>query len=226
MKPAGLKTARLARGWTQAEAAAKLGVSQPYYAQFESGTRSVPAKVALKAVRDFQFSPVALPLPALDARLTPLDPRELTAQLSFLAYPGFAYWKRAAKPMNPALVVATALANEDLDVRLVEALPWVLAGFPDLDREWLTAQCRLLNLQNRLGYVVCLALTLAKPDAEAALADTLTGLERSRLAAEGTLCRESMSSAERDWVREHRPAAAAHWNLLTTLTADQLTHAA
>jgi hypothetical protein len=128
--------------------------------------------------------------------------------------------------MNPAFLVAAALAHADLDARLVEALPWVLSAFHDLDWDWLSAQCRLGNQQNRLGYLVTLASKLTKPGADADLANALSGLERSRLAVEGTLCRESMSAAERAWARKHRPTDAAHWNLLTTLTVDQLTHAA
>ena len=128
--------------------------------------------------------------------------------------------------MNPATVVAAALAHTDLDARLVEALPWVLCAFHDLHWDWLSAQCRLGNQQNRLGYLVLLAMKLAGPGTHTVLADALSKLERSRLAVEGTLCRESMSTAERTWARKHRPTEAAHWNILTTLTADQLTHAA
>jgi transcriptional regulator with XRE-family HTH domain len=221
-----LKTARLAGGWTQAEAASRLGVSQPYYSQLENGSRPVSGELALTAVREFRLSPVALPLPELDAHLAPLDARELAEQLARFAYPGFTHMKKAAKPMNPAFVVAAALAHADLDVRLVEALPWVLCAFHDLDWDWLGAQCRLGNQQNRLGYLVTLAMKLTKPAADADLANALSELERSRLAMEGTLCRESMSAAERTWARKHRPTDAAHWNLLTNLTADQLTHAA
>ena len=186
----------------------------------------MPEKLALTAVREFRLSPVAIPLPELDPHLLPLDPRELSAQLARFAYPGFTHVKKAHRPLNPAVVVAAALAHTDLDVRVVEALPWVLSAFHDLDWGWLSAQCRLGNQQNRLGYLVSLAMKLAKPGTDAALANALSELERSRLAAEGTLCRESMSAAERAWARKHRPTEAAHWNLLTTLTADQLTHAA
>jgi transcriptional regulator with XRE-family HTH domain len=221
-----LKKARLAGGWTQAEAASRLGVSQPYYSQLESGYRPFPEELALSAVREFRLSPVALPLPELDPHLAPLDPRELAAQLASFAYPGFTHMKKASKPINPAFLVSGALAHPDLDARLVEALPWVLAEFHDLDWDWLFAQCRLGNQQNRLGYLVSLTMKLAKPVAEALLTKALSELERSRLAVEGTLCRESMSAAERTWACKHRPTEAAHWNLLTTLTADQLTHAA
>jgi hypothetical protein len=50
-------------------------------------------------------------------------------------------------------------------------------------------------------------------------------LERSRLAREDTLGRESMPAAERRWLAENRSAAARHWNMLTSLTDEQLTYA-
>jgi hypothetical protein len=37
--------------------------------------------------------------------------------------------------------------------------------------------------------------------------------------------RSSMTEAERRWLREHRPPEAAHWNLLTNLTASALADA-
>ena len=217
--------ARLAGRWTQSEAASRLGVSQPYYSQLECGFRPVPGDLALTAVREFQLSPVALSLPGLDPHLAPMDQRELSAQLSAFAYPGFAHMKKASKPLNPAFVVAAALAHADLDARLVEALPWLLCAFHDLDWNWLSAQCRMGNQQNRLGYLVLLAMKLAGASTHTVLADVLSELEQSRLAVEGTLCRESMSAAERKWAQKHRSTEAAHWNLLTTLTADQLTRA-
>lgn len=124
--------------------------------------------------------------------------------------------------MNPALVVVGVLAHSDLDVRLVEAVPWVLSEFLDLDGVWLAAQSRLLNLQNRLGYVVTLADGGARTPQ---LTQLLSDLESSRLAGEGTLCRDAMPTAEREWVRKNRPAAAEHWYLLTTLTREQLPYA-
>ena len=51
-------------------------------------------------------------------------------------------------------------------------------------------------------------------------------LEESRLAREGTLCRDSMPERERNWLRANRPEVAAHWSLLTSLTVEQLPYAA
>jgi transcriptional regulator with XRE-family HTH domain len=226
MSPARLKSARLAAELTQHEAAALLGVSQPYYSQLESGVRPTPASLALTAVRKLRLSPVTLPLPPLALRLSPVEADELAAALAGLGYPGFVHLARTRTASNPAELVARALTHADLDPRLVEALPWVLATFRDLDWPWLVAQCRLLNLQNRLGFLVGLASGLEKPGAGEQLRKALASLESSRLSAEGTLCHESMSQAERIWVRKHRSRDAVRWNLLTTLTADQLTHAA
>ena len=50
-------------------------------------------------------------------------------------------------------------------------------------------------------------------------------LEHSRLVREDTLCRESMSAAERRWLTSNRSPRAKHWNLLTGLTVDQLSYA-
>ena len=97
MNAGKLKMARLSGGWTQAEAAYRLGLSQPYYSQLEIGSRPVPSDLALTAVREFQLSPVALPLPALDPHLAPVDPRELAGQLAWLAYPGFTHMKKASR---------------------------------------------------------------------------------------------------------------------------------
>lgn len=78
------------------------------------------------------------------------------------------------------------LAHGDLDVRLVEALPWVLSAFPELEDcgGWLVAQCRVLNLQNRLGYVVTLADGGEVRGAAVHLRRLLGDLEASRLAGE------------------------------------------
>lgn len=216
MSPSHLRAARREAGLSQQAAAARLGVSQPYYSQLERGTRTLAAELASRAVKKLNASAGLLPLPELSATWRPVSPARLTQALAALGYPPFAHLRRTATPMNPALVVVAALAHADLDVRLVEAVPWVLSEFTGLDAGWLVAQSRILNLQNRLGYLVTLA-----DECEAQtphLAQLLSELETSRLAGEGTLCRDSMPKAEREWVRKNRPAAAEHWQLLTTLT--------
>jgi hypothetical protein len=80
-----------------------------------------------------------------------------------------------------------------------------------------------------LGFVVSLATELAqrtnKNERVSALQRQLEILEVCRLFEEDTLCHDSMTEAERKWVREHRSAAAAHWNLLTDMKVEQLSQA-
>jgi hypothetical protein len=120
--------------------------------------------------------------------------------------------------------------QRDLDTRLVEALPWVLKSYTDLNWEWLRDRAKLQNAQNRLGYLVHLAKeTAGALPQHGSAVNVLTGwenqLEEARLASEGTLCRESMAEAERRWLRANRRPAAAHWSLLTGITAEQLPYA-
>jgi hypothetical protein len=165
-------------------------------------------------------------MPALATQFAPVAPDELASALARLGYEGFEHLSKRAKAYNPAYLVVGTLVHPDLEVRIVEALPWILSTFHDLDWIWLIAQCRLLNIQNRLGYLVVLARQLGNSTADVDLKNALFNLEESRLVAEGTLCRESMPTAERDWVRRHRSSEASHWSMLTTLTADQLSYAA
>ena len=118
----------------------------------------------------------------------------------------------------------------DLEPRLSEALPWVAWRYPDLDWEWLVRKAKLHDLQNRLGFVVALARQVAERKGQAATAEALAAaeqrLEPSRLVREDTLCRESMTQAERRWLRDRRSAQAQHWNLLTGLVPEHLSYAA
>jgi hypothetical protein len=121
-----------------------------------------------------------------------------------------------------------ALDTEDLDSRVTEALAWLPLAYPKLNWEWLTFNAKVRDRQNRLGFVVELAreaaATSKNSTLEGVLAKRADALERSRLATEDTLCKESMTQAERKWLRTHRTNAAKHWNLLTDLTVEQLDH--
>ena len=215
-------------GLTQVGAARSLNVSQPYLSQLETGLRTASAQLARKAARMYKLSPTALPLPEPFAP-QPGRPDDLQNQLASLGYPGFEH-VRARQTANPAEVVLTAVVQRDLDTRLVEALPWVLKSYTDLNWEWLRDRAKLQNAQNRLGYLVHLARKTAgvlpqHGNAVSVLSGWENQLEEARLASEGTLCRDSMPEAERRWLRENRPPAAAHWSLLTGITAEQLPYA-
>ncbi len=122
-----------------------------------------------------------------------------------------------------------ALDSDNLDSRVTEALPWLPVAYPKLDWGWLTFNAKVLDRQNRLAFVVTLAAEIAAAKGDSAVGKALLGivetLERSRLAAEDTLCNESMTKAEQKWLRTHRSATAKHWNLLTDLCVERLDHA-
>jgi hypothetical protein len=145
-----------------------------------------------------------------------------------LGYPGFTHLKPGRR-VNPAQLLSTALRTPDLEPRLAEALPWVVWKHPSLNWPWLLDQAKRHDLQNRVGFVVALARQVAErhdePETAAALATVEGQLEPSRLVREDTLCRESMTQAERRWLRRQRPVAAQHWNLLTGLVPEHLSYA-
>jgi transcriptional regulator with XRE-family HTH domain len=217
MSGEALQKGREERGWTQSEAAARLGVSQGYVALLENGRRRVPADLARRAVRVFKLNPVLLP-----ARegLSAVSGDELARDLGRLGYPGFAYL-RGGWLKNPGEVLLTALAQANLDSRVAEALPWLLLRYPEVDHEWLARQARLSNLTNRLGFVVDLARQVLERSEEtssprySALTSLSEILRSSRLALEDTLGQTSLTEMERDWLRTNRPEQAQFWHLLT-----------
>ncbi len=222
-----LRDARRRKGWTQVEAAEKLGVTQAYLSMLESGRRSMPSALGRLAVEVLHAPPTALPLHP-QALETPPGSDKLSQRLAALGYPGFAHFRTKAR-RNPAEVLLTALNAGNLDIRVTEGLPWLALAYADMDWDWMVQNAKLLDRQNRLGFVVTLASQLASQSADShrsgRLREYVAVLERSRLAKEDTLCHDSLTEAERKWLRANRPPEAAHWNLLTDMKAENLPHA-
>jgi len=61
MEPTQVRSARRKAGLSQQVAAARLGVSQPYYSQLKGGTRALPKALALRLVRHLGASPCVGP---------------------------------------------------------------------------------------------------------------------------------------------------------------------
>lgn len=220
-----LRTARTLSDWSQAEAAERLGVTQAYLSMVERGTRPVSQELASAVLQVYPLPATARPIELGQVR--PATESFFKAALGKLGYPGFAYLKGGVL-LNPAELLLRALDSADLDSRVVEALPWLPLRFPEMDWNWLTAEAKLRDRQNRLAFVTELARQIANADRDdvraGALEARVATLERSRLAGEDTLCKESMSEVERRWLRSHRSRLAAHWNLLTDLKAEDLSH--
>jgi len=221
---ADLRAGRQRRGLTQAQAAARLGVSQAYLSLLETGRRRVSSRLLAHMQREFSLGPTALPF--LDGLRG--DPAWLAAGLGGLGYPGFAHL-RSRRRLNPAQVLLVALQQDTLESRAAAALPWVAAEFSRLDWDWLIARVKLADCQNRLGFVVSLGRQVAirrhDVDAASRLGRVEQLLEPSRLAREDSLGQADMTDAERRWLRRHRPDDAQRWNLLSDLRLEHLTYA-
>lgn len=151
----------------------------------------------------------------------------LAFDLAALGYPGFAHLEPRRK-RSPGEVMLSALEVVNLDSRVVEALPWVLLQYPDLDWRWLVREARSNELQNRLGFLTSLARRVAEASGLLQTAKQLREweavLERARLLREETLCHDSLTQAERTWLRSNRSKEAEYWNLLTDLSPEHLRH--
>lgn len=224
-----LRKARQNKNWTQQRTARALGVTQAYLSMLEKGHRSVPESFLRKVLRVLDLPPTALPLPS-GASGAPVPPRkhDFTADLAALGYPGFIYLRTKSRK-NPAGVLLDALNEPNLDARVAEGLPWLALTYADMDWDWLVRNVKVYDRQNRLGFAVSLASEAAesKNDRERVrkLRQCLEVLESARLAREDTFCHESMTQAERKWLREHRSPVAAHWNLLTDMKGEHLAYA-
>jgi transcriptional regulator with XRE-family HTH domain len=222
------KAGRVQARLTQMQAARRLGLSQPYLSQLERSQRPVTPELARLATKVYGLPLTGLPVDETATSGEVADASRLARQLSGLGYPSFAHLR--AERTNPAALVLRSLVQRDLEVRLTEALPWVLGTYPDLSWPWLTDQVKLKDVQNRLGFLVGMTKELAASrgkfrSALEPLSAVEAKLEHSRLAREDTLCRESMPAAERRWLASNRSPLAQHWNLLTGLTVDQLSYA-
>jgi transcriptional regulator with XRE-family HTH domain len=225
-----LRTGRERKGWNQEQAALRLGVSQPYLSLLERGSRPVPEKLGRKAAHVYGLSAATLPLKASLDDLRPADQETLAMDLAALGYPALSYLSARRRKKNPAEVLLSALNTADLDSRLVEALPWVVWHFPEMDWRRLARAAKLHDLQNRLGFVTAVARLVAETSGDGEKAELLARreaeLEWSRLAREDTLCHDSLTLAERRWLRERRTKEAKHWGLLTDLSPEHLSYAA
>ncbi len=223
MSGADVRAARTHLGLTQMQAARRWGVSQAYLSLMEKGRRPVPDRLARRAVRADPRLATGLATGSV-LRKTP----DFERQLGSLGYPGFEYLGHVRTVENPAAVVLGALRARDVPARVTEALPWVLLTYHHLDWDWLLDQVRLVNGQNRLGFLVTLAKQLAErrgtQAARTELAHVERRLEEARLVKEDSMGR-SLTGVERDHLRAVRPALAAHWNVLTRLDLEQLRYA-
>lgn len=227
MKAHEFKSARLKKGWTQVQAAVHLGMTQAYLNLLENGKRRLTPGLVRRATSVYGLSAEVLPVADV---FTPeqTDNQRLAECLAKLDYPGFLYLHSRLPKKNPSEVLLTALAQQSLDGRVAEALPWVALKYAQAT-PWLVENARRFNLQNRLGFVVALAARVAKNQRDAArteeLAKLTSALEESRLAKEDAFYRPPKTETERAWLKGNRTDEATHWNLLTDMKVENLQYA-
>jgi transcriptional regulator with XRE-family HTH domain len=227
MKRDEFKSARLTKGWTQTQAAAHMGMTQAYLNYLENGKRRLTPDLVRRATSVYGLPPQVLPV---DDTFTPVqtDDRQMTELLARLGYPGFSYLRARVQKRHPFEVLLTGLAQESLEARVAEALPWVVLKYGQSD-PWLVGNARKFNLQNRLGFVVSLARRVAEVRSDRPRSAELTELEslldESRLVKEDAFYRPPRTDSEREWLRKNRTEDAVHWNMLTDLRPEHLQYA-
>ena len=157
-------------------------------------------------------------------------PNRLAEDFALLGYPGYAYLRPHVAKKNPSEVLLTALAQNDLESRLVEALPWLPLRYWNMDFSWLVTQAKKLDLQNRLGFVVSLARRMSETSQNEERTHTLSKVEetldRSRLVREDDFLKSVRNEVERQWLMQNRSEEAKHWNLVTDLRPEHLSYSA
>lgn len=220
---------RKKRKRTQVQTARALSVSQTYLSLLEAGKRPLTERFQRKAAKFFNLPPTEMPAQLASGELPTVTDDQLASDLADLGYLGFAHLRRKRpRRKNPADVLLTGLNAPKRDARVVEAFPWLVLAFPDMNWKEVTRTAKMYDLQNRLGYVVSVARSVVEDRHDKAAAAELkqreAELERSMLAREDTLCNETMTNAERRWLAHHRPANAKHWHLLADLLPEHLNH--
>jgi len=227
MSPEQLRSSRATAGWTQEQAASRLGVSQAYLALLENGKRRITPALRSRVIKLFRLGPTSLSLD-IDSIIS-WNSATLAAAIANLGYPGFRRLGGKCKA-NPAVVLLGAISAADVEVRVIEALPWLVLEYSDLDWDWLIREAKLRDAQNRLGFLLALARQLAESQGKENTRDRLhrveETLERSRLVREDSLCQANLTPAERRWLRKRRTPVARHWNLLTDIDSRSLPYAA
>jgi transcriptional regulator with XRE-family HTH domain len=228
MESRELKPARLAKGLGQAEVAVRLDVSQAYVNLLENGKRRLTPKLARRFAAFYGLSADVLPVTE-NFKPEPVGNDRLAEALGKLGYPGFAYLRSHRAKKNPGEVLLTALAQESLDGRVAQALPWLALEYWHMRSEWLVDQARRLNLQNRLGFVVTLARLVSEKHQTGDRTQALRGLEsvlnESRLVKEDAFYRKPKTEREKVWLEQNRPESARHWNLLADMRPEHLQYA-
>jgi transcriptional regulator with XRE-family HTH domain len=216
-----LIAARRKNGWTQAQAAGRLGVSQPYLSMLEAERRPVPPRLFNRLRHIYALGPLSVPF----LKDADTNPSLLAADLGGLGCPTFLHL-RPRRWLNPAQVLLLALLPYRIPRTVADALPWVVVEYAALGWPWLVDRAKLADRQNRLGFVVALARQLATlrqaNDIAWRLQQVEKIIEHSRLAIEDEVGLGRVTEGRREWLRVNRSAEARRWNVISELRLEHL----
>jgi hypothetical protein len=115
---------------------------------------------------------------------------------------------RRTPTYTPARFLAHVLDLPKVEARVVDALPWLVYAFPLMEWDWLIREMMLRGRQNRLGFLVDLAIELAEALAETDRMRKLLPhrdlLDLIKLDQEDTLCNDDMREGSRTLHRDRR----------------------
>ena len=220
-----LQAARKKSKLTQAGAAREIGVTQAYLSMLERGLRPMSEEVWRRAAGLYVLKPTDIPFSNYFFAADPMPDDQLAGELAALGYPGLSP-QTSARIKNPIEVLVSALNADERPDELVEALPWLVINYSDMNWRALFYAAKVNDLQNRLGYITNLARRVAEHKGNHEVASILqkreSELEPSRLHREQTLCNESMHPEEQNWLKTNRPQEACHWRLIADLSPEHL----
>jgi transcriptional regulator with XRE-family HTH domain len=226
MNATELLNARQTAKLEQIDAAKKLGISQPYLSLLESGKREITEKIALRAVKMFRLPPTSIPPKFNFEDSQPVSNEILREDIAALGFADFAGFKKKTRHKNPADVLFQAISKDNLDSETLKALPWLIVEFYDLKWEDVVKACKLNNLQNRLGFLISLAINIAVKKGEfkkaSSLSTIIAELEKSKLFREEYLCNSSPTPDEQTRFKSKRSKEAESWRIFTDLNIEDL----
>lgn len=121
---------------------------------------------------------------------------------------------------DPAVGLMAALACDRIEEPIVEALPWLFLRYEHLDWTWLVAEARRRGVQNRLGFVVSLALRASASSLGMGWFTRLAAIEEELYACRNA--REEtrwlrVAPSRRSWLETRRSDEVAPWGVPLTL---------
>ena len=152
--------------------------------------------------------------------------QEFVFRLAFIGYPGYSYllqpFERVDTPIN---VLLDILSYADSELRIIEALPWIILRYCRTDFHHIVAKAQSLHVQNQLGFMVNIASRISQTSDDRVPTETLRQIEANldNVRKDGEfLLFPIRSTVQREWIVRNREPEAKHWGVLATLKPEHI----